>query len=127
MRTMTVFDWILRLAGAVALVLGLLIWAFQLDTITTIHMLFGLLVTLALLVIGFLAALTRGSRSLGIIGIVYAFILPLLGVNQETLLVGNLHWLIQVLHLLIGTGALALAGIISVRYRRLKQARPASL
>ena len=127
MRTMTIFDWILRIAGSVALVLGLLIWAFQLDIITNIHMLFGLLVTLALLVISFLAALTRGSQLLGIIGIVYAFILPLLGVNQETLLVGNLHWLIQVLHLFIGIGALALAGIISVRYRRLKQARTATL
>jgi flagellar motor component MotA len=124
---MTIFDWILRIAGAVALVLGLLIWAFQLDNITNIHMLFGLLVTLALLVISFLATLTRGLRLLGIIGIVYAFVLPLLGVNQETLLVGNLHWLIQVLHLLVGVGALVLAGVISMRYRRLKQARPAAL
>lgn len=127
MRTMTIFDWILRIAGSVALVLGLLIWAFQLDNITTIHMLFGLLVTLALLVISFLAALTRGLRLPGIIGIVYAFILPLLGVNQETLLVGNLHWLIQVIHMLVGIGALAYAGMISVRYRRLKQAHPATL
>jgi hypothetical protein len=87
MRTMTIFDWILRIAGSVALVLGLLIWAFQLDIIN-IHMLFGLIVTLVLLVISFLAAFTRGLRLLGIIGIVYAFILPLLGVNQETLLVG---------------------------------------
>ena len=61
---------------------------------------------------------------LGIIGIVYAFILPLLGMNQETLLIGNLHWLIQVIHMLVGVGSLALAGVISVRYRRLKQAKP---
>jgi hypothetical protein len=124
MRAMTIFDWILRIAGSVALVLGLLIWAFQLDNITNIHMLFGLLVTLALLVISLLAAFTRGLRLLGIIGIVYAFILPLLGVNQETLLIGNLHWLIQVIHMLVGVGSLALAGVISVRYRRLKQAKP---
>ena len=124
MRAMTIFDWILRIAGSVALVLGLLIWAFQLDNITNIHMLFGLLVTLALLVISLLAAFTRGLRLLGIIGIVYAFILPLLGMNQETLLIGNLHWLIQVIHMLVGVGSLALAGVISVRYRRLKQANP---
>jgi hypothetical protein len=124
MRAMTIFDWILRLAGSVALVLGLLIWAFQLDNITNIHMLFGLLVTLALLVISLLAAFTRELRLLGIIGIVYAFILPLLGVNQETLLIGDLHWLIQVIHMLVGVGALALAGVISVRYKRLTQANP---
>jgi hypothetical protein len=126
MRTMTIFDWILRIAGSVALVLGLLIWAFQLDIIN-IHMLFGLIVTLVLLVISFLAAFTRGLRLLGIIGIVYAFILPLLGVNQETLLVGNLHWLIQVVHMLVGLGALAYAGTISVRYRRLRQTNPSIL
>ena len=125
MHTMTIFDWILRLAGSVALVLGLLIWAFQFDNITNIHMLFGLVVTLALLVISVLAAFTRGLQLLGIIGIVYAFLLPLLGVNQETLLIGNLHWLIQVIHMLVGVGALALAGVISVRYRHLKQANPA--
>ena len=124
MRTMTIFDWILRLAGSVALVLGLLIWVFQLDTVTTLHMLFGLLVTLALLVISLLAAFTRGLRLLGSIGIVYAFLLPLLGVTQKTLLVGNLHWLIQVVHMLLGIGALAYAGMISVRYRRLRQANP---
>lgn len=125
MRTMTIFDWILRLAGSVALVLGLLIWAFQFDNITNIHMLFGLVVTLTLLVISVLAAFTRGLRLLGIIGIIYAFLLPLLGVNQETLLIGNLHWLIQVIHMLVGVGALALAGVISVRYKHLKQAKPA--
>lgn len=120
MRTITIFDWILRIAGLGALVLGLLIWTLQLNIITY-HMLFGLLVTLALLAISFLATLTRGLRVLGIIGIVYAFILPILGVNQDSLFIGNLHWLIQAIHMLVGIGALAYAGILSMRYRRLKQ------
>lgn len=127
MRAMTIFDWILRIAGTVALVLGLLIWTLQLDVLLNIHMLFGLIVTIALLVISFLAAFTRGLRVLGIIGIVYAFILPLLGVNQKILLVGNLHWLIQGIHLLVGIGTLAYAGMISVRYRRLRQTNSSTL
>jgi hypothetical protein len=120
MRALTTFDWILRITGSVALVLGLLIWTFQLD-IVSLHMLFGLLVALALLVVSMLSVLTRPMRVLGIIGIVYSFIVPLLGLNQETLLVGNLHWIIQVIHLLIGVGALALGGVLSTRYRRLQQ------
>jgi len=126
MRAMTIFDWILRIAGTVALVLGLLIWTLQLNSIN-IHMLFGLLVTISLLVISFLAVFSRGLRVLGSIGIVYAFILPLLGLNQDTLLIGNLHWLIQIMHMLVGIGALAYAGIISTRYRRLRQANPSPL
>jgi hypothetical protein len=42
-------------------------------------------------------------------------------VTQVTLLVGSLHWLIQTAHLLVGLGALALAGILGTRYLRLKQ------
>jgi hypothetical protein len=125
MRALTSFDWILRIAGSVALVLGLLIWTVQLDVVS-LHMLFGLLVALALLVISILAALTRPLRVLGIIGIVYAFILPLLGLNQETLLIGNLHWVIQVVHLAVGVGALALGGVMSTRYRRLQRRQASS-
>jgi hypothetical protein len=119
MRALNTFDWILRIAGSVALVLGLLIWTFQLD-IVSLHMLFGLLVALTLLVISLLCVFTGPLRALGIVGVVYAFIVPLLGVNQERLLPGTLHWIIQVIHLLVGIGALALGGVMSTRYRRLQ-------
>src|SRR5258708_6879322 len=108
MRTMSVLDWILRLAGLGALVLGLLIWTLQLDAVISLHMLFGLAVTLTLLVISLLAIFTRGIRLLGLIGVVYAFVLPVFGMNQVLLVVGSLHWLIQVAHLLVGIGAMAL-------------------
>lgn len=120
MRTVSIVEWVLRIAGLGALVLGLLFWFFQIDLIN-IHMLFGLAVALTLLIISLLAVFTKGMRLLGIIGIVYAFILPIFGLNQVELLVGNLHWLIQVAHLLVGIGALAYAGILAVRYKRLKQ------
>jgi len=32
-----------------------------------------------------------------------------------------MHWLIQIAHMLVGIGGLALMGIISARYLRLKQ------
>lgn len=122
MRTMAILEWILRITGLGALVLGLLIWTFQLDAAINIHMLFGLAVALTLLIISLLAVLTRGLRVWGVAGILYAFCLPVFGVNQFSLLVGNLHWLIQTAHLLVGIGALALAGIMGVRYRKTKKA-----
>ena len=120
MRTVSILEWALRIAGLGALALGLLFWFFQIDLIN-IHMLFGLVVALTLLILSLLAVFTKGMRLLGIIGIVYAFILPIFGLNQVELLVGNLHWLIQVAHMLVGIGALAYAGIMAVRYKRLKQ------
>ena len=120
MRSITVIEWILRIAGLGALILGLLFWIAQLNVIN-IHMLFGLIVALTLLIISLLAVFTRGMRVWGIVGIVYALILPIFGLNQALLLIGSLHWLIQVAHMLVGIGALALAGIMSMRYRHVKQ------
>ena len=60
MRTLTVLEWILRIAGLGALILGLLVWIVQLKVIP-IHMLFGLAVALTLLIISLLAC-SPGER-----------------------------------------------------------------
>ena len=108
-------------AGLGALTLGLLDWIANVSFIG-IHILFGLTVALSLLVLSIMVVFTREMRLLGAVGIVYALILPVFGLTQATLLVGSLHWLIQAAHLLVGLGALALAGITGTRYLRVKQA-----
>src|SRR5947209_16545207 len=107
-------------AGLGALTLGLLFWIANMNFIG-LHMLFGLIVALSLLILGIVGVFTGGMRLLGAIGIVYALFVPVFGLTQATLLVGSLHWLIQTAHMLVGLGALALSGILSVRYLRLKQ------
>jgi len=121
MVTVRIIQWTAGIAGLGALALGLLFWIAQIAFIN-VHMLLGLIVALSLLVLGIVAVCTRGMRLLGAVGIVYALIVPVFGLTQATLLVGSLHWLIQTTHLLIGIGALALMGVISTRYLRLKQA-----
>ena len=108
------------IAGLGALTLGLLFWIANMNFIG-LHMLFGLIVALSLLILGIVGVFTAGMRLLGAIGIVYALFVPVFGLTQATLLVGSLHWLIQTAHLLVGLGALALIGILSIRYLRLKQ------
>jgi len=116
---------IVGLAGLCALVLGLLIWIANID-LTDIHMLFGLLVTLGLLVMSIIALTVRELRIWGIVGIFYAIILPIFGDSQSTILVGNLHWLIETLHMLVGIGAIALTSLIGARYTRLKRGKASS-
>ena len=118
---------IVGLAGVCALVLGLFIWIANID-LTDIHMLFGLLVTLGLLVMSIIALTASGLRIWGIVGIVYAIVVLIFGVSQSNLLVGNLHWLIQTLHTLVGIGAIVLTGALGARYRTLKrgEAKPES-
>lgn len=115
MTTVRVFVWIARIAGLGALTLGLLFWIAQVDLIS-FHMLFGLSLAISMLVLSIIMLFTRGMRVLGIVGIIYTFVLPIFGETQVTLLVGNLHWLIQAAHLLVGLGALAFVQLIYTRY-----------
>ncbi len=113
---------IVGIAGLCALVLGLFIWIANSD-LTDIHILFGLLVTLGLLVMSIIALTARGLRIWGMVGIVYAIIVLIFGISLSTVLVGNLHWLIQTLHLLVGIGAIVLTGTLGARYRTLKRGK----
>lgn len=110
----------LRVVAAIATFVAV---AFGLGTythanFTDIHMLFGLTVALTLLVLAVMATFTSGMRRLGAIGIVYAFLVPVFGVTQQTILAGNLHWLVETLHLVVGFGALAFINAISARLVR---------
>ena len=121
MRAVRIISWIARVALMATLVLGLLFWIAQMSLIS-FHMLFGLIGVLSLLVLGMVAVFTRGIRLLGVGSMVYALIVPAFGLAQSLILVGNLHWLIQTAHLLVGIGAMALAQVIEKRYRRLRRA-----
>src|SRR5258708_17281283 len=103
---------ILGIAGLGALLLGLLFWIANIDLIS-IHMLFGLIVTLTLLVMSIIAVSTRGMRIWGIVGIVYAFIVPVFGLTQSGILTVNLHWLIQTAHMLFVIAAIFLTRVRS--------------
>ena len=120
MLTTRILQIISGIAGLAALTLGLLFWIANIDLLN-IHMLLGLTVALALLVMSILAVSTRGMRIWGIVGIVYAIIVPIFGLRQAFLLIGNLHWLIQVAHMLVGIGAMLLTGFLGVRYLALKR------
>jgi hypothetical protein len=118
--TARILQIIVGIAGLCALVLGLFIWIANID-LTDIHLLFGLLVTLGLLVMSIIALTTPGLRIWGLVGIAYVVILLIFGEAQSNILVGNLHWLIQALHTLIGIGAIVLTGALGARYRMLKR------
>lgn len=112
--------WVASIIGLGALLLGLAFWLFQINLLN-VHMLFGFIVTLSLLGLGIAMLFSRGLRLLGIISIIYAPILPIFGMTQSGLLIGDLHWLIRIAHMLVGIGALVLIGLIGARYQALKR------
>ncbi|HEX4202703.1 MAG TPA: hypothetical protein VHZ51_00560 [Ktedonobacteraceae bacterium] len=120
MIVVRIFTWIARIAWLGAICLGLLFWITGINLIS-FHMLFGMTLGISLLILGIVLVLSRGVRLPGVAGIVYALILPAFGLTQTRLLTGNLHWLVQLAHLLVGIGAIALVQVMSVRYQHRKE------
>ncbi len=112
-------SFVLRIAGLLALVLGILFWSGNATQLVPIHMLLGFLVVLALLVIGIGQALTSaGSWMVAALAILVAILLPIIGLTQNSLMLNPSHWVIQVTHLLVAVIAIGLGEMGAARYRR---------
>ncbi len=47
------------------------------------------------------------------------FIMVVFGMTQRTIMVGSGHWIIQIIHLLLGLAAIGFGEMIAGRYKRL--------
>ena len=109
---------ILRLGGALAVILGLLFWSGTALNLIPIHMLLGLLVVLSLWIVGIGQAFARGgSWPLAGGALLLGLLVIVVGMRQSSLLVGPLHWVIQVVHLLLGVLAVGIGQITAARRR----------
>jgi VIT1/CCC1 family predicted Fe2+/Mn2+ transporter len=111
-------DIFVRADGAILIILGLLFWAGAADALIPAHMLLGLALVLALWTLAVVAALVGANRWLVGLAFVWGLITPLLGLTQTRLLPFQGHWIIQVLHLLVGLTAIALAQFLARAARR---------
>lgn len=116
----TIAHMFIRVAGVIMIVLGLLFWTDNAQFLVPLHMTIGLLLVLALWTLAIIAAISRVNPGLIALVAVWSLIMPALGLTQERILPGGAHWLIQVVHLLVGIGAIALGEQLA---RRIKTAR----
>lgn len=116
---------VLRISALIALILGILFWTGVVPVSNAtqgIHMLFGILVALSLIVLGFAFGNTKGGNwGLSAGAFVLAIVMVIVGMTQTQIMPQN-HWVIQVIHLLLGLGAIGLGEMISGRTRRLNKA-----
>jgi hypothetical protein len=75
--------------------------------------------------LGIAQGLQGGSFGLALATFVIGFLLALVGLFQKQWLVDN-HWIIQIIHLLLGLSAIGLAEMIGVRYRRMTAKKTAA-
>jgi hypothetical protein len=118
----TVLQMTIRGAGVIQILLGLAFWTGNLLTLVPIHMLVGLVLVLALIILAILAARSGVNLGLVALAIVWALIVPVLGVTQAQLLPGAFHWVIEVVHLLAGLGAMALGDRLAVMSKENREA-----
>ena len=107
--TVTAIQMGIRVVGVVQLALGLAFWTGNLLGLVDLHQLLGILLVLAVWTLAALAARAGVSGGLVAGAIVLGLVVPIVGLTQRELLPGSAHWLIQVLHLLLGLGLLGLA------------------
>lgn len=117
----TIIQMIVRLIGLVMIVLGALFWTGNARTLVPIHMLLGIVLTILLWALAGIAARARVRPGLIILAVAWGLILPVFGMLQSRLLPGGAHVAIQILHLLVGLGALGLAEALAARIKRATQ------
>jgi hypothetical protein len=114
MRTATVvLMWIVRVAGIVQILLGLSIWVGPGLRYFPIHIQIGFLVVAGLWILAVLALVARGRPALVGFAFLWGLALPAFGMAQAEILVGPLHWIIRVVHLLMGLIALGTADALA--------------
>jgi hypothetical protein len=104
--------WIVRVAGTLQLLLGALFWTGHAYSFLPLHIVSGVVIVLTLWTVAVLALVARTRRGLALFGLVWGLALPAFGMVQATVLVGSMHWIVRVLHLLMGLAAMALAGML---------------
>jgi hypothetical protein len=118
-RAITVAHMTIRISGVLLLLLGIAIWTGRADGLIPVHQLLGFVLVLSLWTLSFLAARAGVQMKWVALAVAWGLVAPILGLTQEGLLTGGWHWTIQVLHLLIGLGAIGMGEILA---RRIQEA-----
>jgi len=99
------------------LVLGILFWTGHALTLLQLHTSLGYLFVVSLWAHAIVCALAGAPKSQVALVILWGGFVAALGPTQVLLLPGPLHWIVRVVHLLVGLAAMALAGRLSMAAR----------
>jgi hypothetical protein len=110
--------WLIRVLAVVQLALGVLFWTGNAYSLLQVHILSGMLLVVALWIQAAIAARVGIGFGLPAAAFGWGILVVALGMTQDSLLTGDLHWLIKVVHLLVGLGAVGQAESLAVRTLR---------
>jgi hypothetical protein len=102
-------QWLIRLLAVVQLTLGGLFWTGNAFAFIPLHMLSGLLLVIGLWAQAGIKLRAGVHFALPALAAGWGVLVIALGMRQFSILPGDLHWIIQVVHLVVGLGAIAQA------------------
>jgi hypothetical protein len=113
--TITALQMGIRAAWLVQLALGLAFWTGNALGLVDLHQLLGILLVLALWTMAVLAYRAGVPAGLVAAAAVYGLLVAVVGLIQRELVPGSAHWVIEVIHLLLGIGLVGLAENLATR------------
>jgi hypothetical protein len=118
MRTTAfVTQMVLRLCFLVLLVLGVLFWTGRALSLVNVHMAIGSLFVIGLWIMAVLGARARVGMGLVANAAIGGFIVLGLGMTQTAIMPGGVHWVVRVVHLLVGMAAIGISERIGARIK----------
>lgn len=100
---------LVRITFLIQIVLGFLFWGDKANSLVPVHVTSGLILVISLWALAVAAAKAGVERGLVAFAAVWGLVVIGFGASQTKILTGDQHWIIQVVHLLIGLVAVALA------------------
>ncbi len=111
-------QWVTRIAGILALLLGMSRWAGPGIGPLGLHMALGGLVVLALATLAIWALIDRVRIAPAIVGLLWAAATLAVGTVQDWWVGGGSHLTIEIIHPLLGVGAIGLAEMLAAALTR---------
>ena len=108
----------MRLGALFQLIVGIGLWTGHLYAIVNVHQSVGVLFVLSLWTIAIISMAQGRMFGLAAFALVWGAIVAALGFTQQSLLPGDFHWIIRVLHLIIGMASVPIAeGLVPRPFR----------
>lgn len=109
---------LVRVCGLILVVLGVSFWTGHALTLIPVHRQLGYLFVLSLWTLAVLGAAADAAPRLVVLTVAWGLVVAALGMTQDRLLIGDAHWVIKVLHLLVGLGAIGQAEGLAARIKQ---------
>ena len=113
-----ILQWVVRIAGVAALLIGISFRGGRALAPVSVHMSIGVLVCLALAIIAIMALARRVRVPVALVALLWAIATVTVGTVQDWWVGAGSHVPTEILHVVLGVGAIGLAEMLGAAIKR---------